>query len=151
MCVCSLALGHDAFSQRAESSAVGRRQQDGSGHRDTERTVVSRPRNHFDAAYGTPTVTEKTPSTPVPLWALHQNVPDGVSVYCLNAHAWSAWSNTVREVQRRRTVCPSIDPVTSVAKLTPSFSFLLRRVPSRLSREKWTFMPRRAVARLVNR
>src|SRR3954454_4952226 len=106
MCVCSLALGHDDCSQRAESSAVGRWQQDGSGQRDTERTAVSRPRNHFDAAYGTPTVTEKALLGQLPLWALHQKVPDGVSVYCLKAPAWSAWSNTVREVQRRHTVCP---------------------------------------------
>ena len=41
-----------------------------------------------------PTVTEKAPSAPVPLCALHQNVPDGVSVY---------WLEGTRMVSRGRT------------------------------------------------
>ena len=54
--------GHACLDQRAASAAGGRRQQSGSGQRDFARAVVSRPRNHFTCAYGTPRLIENTPS-----------------------------------------------------------------------------------------
>ena len=60
-CECTRALGQACPPQRAVSSPGGCVQHDGSGHRDCERDVVSRPRNHFTCWYGVPTLTLNKP------------------------------------------------------------------------------------------
>jgi hypothetical protein len=57
------------------------RQQFSSGHADTSRAGVSRPRQKRESSNGTPTVIECSPTSPVPVCVAHQNVPAGVSVY----------------------------------------------------------------------
>lgn len=65
------------------SEAGGRLQQLGSGQLDVARAVVSRPRNHFTCWYGTPMLSENCPFADRSVRAVHQYVPDGVSVYWL--------------------------------------------------------------------
>ena len=80
-CACTAALGHACGAHCAASPGSGCRQQVGSGHRDSRRRDVSRPRNHFAAPKGTPTVIENPPADVEPVCVVHQNVPSGVSVY----------------------------------------------------------------------
>ena len=53
---------------------------------------------------------------------VHQNVPEGVSVYWYQGLNRSSTSNTVRAVQLRQTVVPSTAPSASLGKRTRSFS-----------------------------
>ena len=76
------ALGQARPDQRSRVPRARRRQHDSSGQRDVARSVVSRPRNHFTWAYGTPTLTENEPAGVSSVNAVHQYVPLGVSVYC---------------------------------------------------------------------
>ena len=48
-----------------------------------------------------------------------------MSVYCWYAADRSGCSKTTRAVQYRQTRWPSIAPVASVGKCTPSFSYAL--------------------------
>ena len=81
MWACSFALDQALPSQRPESSAPGRLQQSASGQRDTVRLAVSRPRNHYECAKGTPIVMENSSVAEVPVWVASKKVPSGVSVY----------------------------------------------------------------------
>src|SRR6218665_877249 len=78
---CSRALGQACPAQRVARSDGARRQHDSSGQQDVARTVVSRPRNPFASANGTPTVIENSEASVCPVWVAHQYVPAGVSVY----------------------------------------------------------------------
>lgn len=86
------------------------------------RCGVSRPRNHLTSSNGTPTETEYSPSLAFSTREVHQNVPEGVSVYWYQGLKRSATSNTVRAVQFRQTVVPSTAPRASDGKRTRSFS-----------------------------
>jgi hypothetical protein len=63
-----------------------------------ERTFVSRTRIHFTWVYGTPTLTEKSPAGVRSTTAVHQYVPDVVSVYLWYADDTSGRSKTARAV-----------------------------------------------------
>ena len=58
-------------------------EQVGSGQFEVARAVVSRPRNHFTCWYGTPMLSENSPLADRSVRAVHQYVPDEVSVYWL--------------------------------------------------------------------
>ena len=67
-------------------------------------------------------LSEYSPEECLSVRAVHQYVPAAVSVYWLKARNLSGTSNTAREVQKRHTACPSMAPVWSAGKFTPSFS-----------------------------
>ena len=77
------AEGQALPAQALVSSAGGRLQQVGSGQLEVARAVVSRPRNHFTCWYGTPMLSENSPLAERSVRAVHQYVPDAVSVYWL--------------------------------------------------------------------
>jgi hypothetical protein len=95
-CECTRALGHASPSQRMARSAGGSEQQAGSGHLDVERSLVSRPRIHFTWVSGTPTL---SPAGVRSTTAVHQYVPDVVSVYLWYADDTSGRSKTASAVQ----------------------------------------------------
>src|SRR5690606_33015785 len=117
-----LALGRACSAHLVASSPGGLRQQAGSGHDDTWRCLVSRPRNHFTLAKGVPTLTEKAPWWVVWMLEVHQYVPAGLSVYWWYGLKRSSTSNTCRALHRRHTTCPSMAPRASVGKAALSFS-----------------------------
>ncbi len=78
---CGRALGQALSDHRCVSSLGGCRQHIGSGQRDADRSVVSRPRNQRTCANGTPTLTENAPCDDGCTRDVHQYVPDEVSVY----------------------------------------------------------------------
>ncbi len=82
-CEWARADGHALPAHSSANAAGGRLQQLGSGQVDVARAVVSRPRNHFTCWYGTPMLRENSPEAERSVRAVHQYVPDGVSVYWL--------------------------------------------------------------------
>src|SRR5690606_42111384 len=100
---CTVALGHERCDQWRASSGSGRRQHDGWGHRDTVRVVVSRPRNHFAEANGTPKLIANEPVVVVPVCVELQNVPWGVSVYWWYSVVRSRRVNATRAGHSRQT------------------------------------------------
>ena len=70
-------------------------------------------------------MTQNSPVAVDSTCAVHQYVPAGVSVYWWNEVNLSGDPNTVRDAHQRQAGCPSIAPVTSAGKRTPSFSYAL--------------------------
>ena len=84
---------------------------------------MSRPRNHCADAKGTPTASASWPVVPEPVCVEHQNVPAGVSVYWYDSEVRSCRVSARRTPQLRQTSWPSIAPVTSVGRGSPSFAY----------------------------
>jgi hypothetical protein len=125
MCECARAEGHAFPSHRSASAAGGRAQHSPSGHADRLRMVVSRPRNQRESVNGTPSVIANPRSAWGSTCATQKYVPDGVSEYWQCGENRLAALNTCRPDHRRHIRCPSIAPVGSAGKITPSFSYAL--------------------------